>query len=105
MTSVYLEFYALENLRHQGRLVHEWLVDLALELDLPGCTVFRAIAGYGHHHYRHDQDFVELQGTLPVEIVFVLDEAQADRLLQRLAAEQLRLFYLRMPVQAGFTTA
>ena len=67
MEGIYLKFYVQENLRHDGRLVHEWLVDVARELALPGCSVFRSIGGYGHHHRLHRQTFVELQGTLPVE--------------------------------------
>jgi len=104
MNGVYLKLYAQENTRHGGRVVHEWLVDVALELGLPGCSVFRSITGYGHHRRKHDQDYIELQGTLPVEIVFALSEEEAGRLLQRLRDEKLELFFVSMPVQFGFTT-
>jgi uncharacterized protein len=104
MNGVYLKFYLQENLRHEGRLVHEWLVDVALELGLPGCSVFRSIGGYGHHQRRHEQAFIELQGTLPVEVVFALAEDEAESLLQRISAEGLGLFYVRMPVEFGFTS-
>lgn len=104
MQGVCLKFFAHESTRHGHRLLHEWLVDLALELELPGCSVFRAIGGYGHHHRRHSQQFIELQGTLPVEIVFVLSDAQADALLERLRQEQVNLFHVRIPAQFGFAT-
>jgi PII-like signaling protein len=104
VNGVYLKFYVQENLRHGDRLVHEWLVELARELQLPGCSVFRSIGGYGHHHQVHRQAFVELQGTLPVEVVFALEESDAGRLLARIAAEGLALFYVRMPASFGFTT-
>ena len=103
MNGLYLKFIVQENLRHKGHLVHEWLVDVAIELGLPGCSVFRSIAGYGHHGRRHEQAFIELQGTLPIEVVFALSEEDAARLLQRVAAEKLALFYIRMPVEYGFT--
>jgi PII-like signaling protein len=103
MNGVCLKFYVQENLRHDGRLVYEWLVDVAVELGLPGCSVFRSIGGYGHHHHRHEQTFIELQGTLPVEVVFALGEDDAERLLQRMAAEKLALFHVRMPIEYGFT--
>lgn len=103
MNGVYLKFYVQENLRHGDRLVHEWLVDAARELGLPGCSVFRSIGGYGHHHRLHRQAFVELQGTLPVEVAFAMSAADADRLLQRVAGEGLALFFVRMPVEFGFT--
>jgi PII-like signaling protein len=103
MEGIYLTFYLQENLRHEGRLVHEWLVDLARELELPGCSVFRSIGGYGHHRQVHSQSFVELQGTLPVEVAFALDENDARRLLDRVADEGLALFHVRMPARFGFT--
>lgn len=103
MNGVYLKFYAHENHRHRGRLVYEFLIDVAMDLGLPGCSVFRAIAGYGHHNRRHDQSHVELQGSLPLEIVFALGEDQATQLLQRVQDEKLELFYIRMPADSGFT--
>ena len=103
MNGVYLKFFVQENLRHEGRLLYEWLIDIAIELKLPGGSVFRAVAGYGHHQQRHEQAFFELQGTLPMEVVFALAEVDADRLLQRIAAEKLTMFYIRNPVEYGFT--
>lgn len=103
MDGICLKFYLQENLRHDGRLVHEWLVDAARELELPGCSVFRSIGGYGHHHRMHRLAFVELQGTLPVEVVFALTDADAQRLLDHIAAEGLALFHVRMPASFGFT--
>ncbi len=103
MNGLYLKFIVQENLRHKGHLVHEWLVDVAIELGLPGCSVFRSTAGYGHHGRRHEQAFIELQGTLPIEVVFALSEEDAARLLQRITDEKLTLFYIHMPVEYGFT--
>ena len=103
MNGLYLKFIMQESVRHKGHLVHEWLVNVAIELGLPGCSVFRSIAGYGHHARLHEQAFIELQGTLPIEVVFALSAEDADRLLQRVAIEKLKLFYIRMPVEYGFT--
>jgi PII-like signaling protein len=65
--------------------------------------VFRSIGGFGHHQHRHEQAFIELQGTLPVEVVFALGQDDAERLLQRIALEKLSLFHVRMPIEYGFT--
>ncbi len=100
---VYLKFYVQEDRRHHGKLVYEWLVDLARELALPGCSVFRAVAGYGHHHVVHSQHFFELQGALPMEVVFVLDPAQAARLIEAVEEAGLGLFWVRMPAEFGTT--
>ncbi len=99
---VYLKFFTLENARHGNKLLHEWMVDLALEMALPGCSVFRAVSGYGHHHRRHSQNFLELQGSLPLEVVFVLTQAQADALIARLEAERVHVLHVQMPARFGF---
>ena len=100
---VQLRFYMHMHARHDGLLVSEWLLEQAKRHKLGGGSVFRAIAGYGHHNRRHDQTHIELQGSLPLEIVFALSEEQADHLLQRVHDEKLELFYIRMPAQSGFT--
>lgn len=105
MRGVQLTFFTQENRRHQGRLLSDWLVELGRELGLPGCSVLRAVAGYGHHHLLHRQSFFELQGTLPLEIAFALGEEQADALLARLRAENVELFYIRTAAEFGFTSA
>lgn len=102
MDGVYLKFYAQENRRHEGRLLYEWIVELARTLDLPGCSVFHAIAGYGHHGLMHRQAFFELQGDLPVEIVFALTSEQADLLMSKLREAKIELFWVRMPAEFGF---
>jgi PII-like signaling protein len=102
MKGVYLKFYTQENRRHGHQLLYRWLVQVAQELDLPGCSVFQAISGYGHHHALHSRHFFELQGDLPVEVVFALSEPQAEALLARLREEQVELFCVRMPIEFGF---
>jgi PII-like signaling protein len=103
MTGCYLRFYVSENQRHQHRLSYEWLLEEALRLGLPGGSAFRALAGFGRHGRLHAESFIELAGDLPVEVGFVLSSEEADRFLAHVSARGLDLFYLRVPVQAGFT--
>jgi PII-like signaling protein len=103
MERVCIRFYATESQRHAGKLVYEWLLERAKAMGVPGGTALRAIAGYGRHGTLHEATFFELAGSIPVEIEFVADAAQADALLQMLAREKLRLFYIRMPVESGET--
>jgi uncharacterized protein len=98
---VCIRFYATESQRHGGKLLYEWLLERARAMGVPGGTALRAIAGYGRHRVLHEEAFFELAGDVPVEIEFVTDRAQADALLQLLAAEQVRLFYVCMPVWSG----
>jgi hypothetical protein len=101
MERVCIRFYATESQRHDGKLVHDWLLERAKALGVPGGTALRAIAGYGRHGILHEETFFELAGDVPVEIEFVMDAAQVDALLELLKSENVRLFYVRMAVTSG----
>ena len=103
MSACFLKFYVAENRRHRHRLVYEWLLEEAQRFGLHGGSAFRALAGFGRHGRLHEEHFFELAGDLPVEVGFVVTEEEAERFLAHLAAEKLNLFYLRVPVEAGFT--
>jgi PII-like signaling protein len=103
MNAVCLRFYSLEKRKLHGLLVHDWLLDQARRLGLDGGTAFRASAGFGHHHRLHEDRFFELAGELPVEVEFITDDANADRLLALVKAEALAIYYVRFPVECGWT--
>lgn len=99
--TVCLKFYITEKQRHQGELLHEWLLQQAKLLGAPGGSAFRAIAGFGRHGHLHEDTFFELAGELPVQVEFVLDVAQADKLLEMLRPHKLNLRYVRYEVELG----
>ena len=103
MKGTYLKFYVHENRKHRHLLVYEWLLEQAKKIGIHGASAFKAIAGFGRHGVLHEQHFFELAGDLPVEVVFVISEEEADRLLALIRAEKLSLFYVRMPVEYGVT--
>ena len=103
MKGTYLKFYVHENRKHHHLLVYEWLLEQAKKIGIHGASAFKAIAGFGRHGVLHEQHFFELAGDLPVEVVFVISEEEADRLLALIRAEKLSLFYVRMPVEYGVT--
>lgn len=103
MNTVMLRLFTEEDHKHQGRLVYEWLLESARELGIAGGSAFRAIAGYGHDGRMHEESFFELGGKLPVEVMFAASAEQADALLARVAAEGLRLFYIRTAAETGTT--
>jgi uncharacterized protein len=96
-----LRFYVTERQKHDGKLLYEWLLEEAKALHVPGGTALRAIAGFGRHGVLHEETFFELAGDLPVEIEFVVDDAQAEALMALLRAASLSLYYVRMSVEAG----
>lgn len=103
MQGCFLKFYVAENRRHHRKLAYEWLLEEARSMGFHGGSAFRALAGFGRHGRLHEEHFFELAGDLPVEVGFVLTEAEADRFIAHLGAQGLSLFYLRVPVEAGFT--
>ncbi len=103
MQGIYLKFYVAENHKHGSIAVYEWLLERAKEIGIHGGSAFRAMAGYGRHPRLHEDHFFELQGTLPVEVGFVVTEDEAQMLFEAIAVEGLSLFYVKMPVEFGVT--
>ena len=105
MQGVVLRFYVSERQHHHSELMHEWLLRLGQQLELPGGSAFRAIAGFGKHGHMHEETFFELAGELAVAVEFILDAQQADKLLAAIAAEKLQLHYVRYAVETVTTGA
>jgi PII-like signaling protein len=103
MNAVMLRLFAEEDDKHKGKLVYEWLLETGRKLGISGGSAFRAIAGYGHGGRIHEDTFFELSGKLPVEVMFAATHEQADALLAKVAAEGLRLFYIRTEAETGTT--
>ena len=97
----FLRFYVHEGQRHQRRLVWEWLLEQANALGIRGGSAFRAMAGFGRHHVLHESTFFELAGTLTVEVEFIVSDAEAHQLLERVRAAGIRLFYACTPALFG----
>ena len=49
----------------------------------------------------HEEHFFELAGDLPVEIDFAVGADDAERLLDRIRAERISVFYVRLPIEFG----
>ncbi|MDO9065035.1 MAG: DUF190 domain-containing protein [Sulfuricella sp.] len=104
MQGVCLKFFVSESQRLHGKLLYEWLLEQAKGMGIAGGTAIRAIAGFGRHGRLHEEAFFELAGDLPVEVEFLVDGEQAERLLALLRDENLRLFYTRMPAEHGISS-
>ncbi len=103
MQTVVLKFYVSEKQHHHGELLYEWLLRLAQQMELPGGSAFRAIAGFGKHGRMHEETFFELAGELSVAVEFVLNAADADRLIAGVNDEKLKLSFVRFAVETGVT--
>lgn len=96
-----LDFYVGEKQHHAGMPLYEWLLEEAKGLGIRGASAFRSIAGYGRHGRLHEDTFFELAGELAVKVEFIVDDATADMLMQRVRSQGLNIFYVRCAVQAG----
>lgn len=104
MTTLCVQFFVQEGMRHDGAPIHEWLFQSAREIGIAGGTAFRASAGYGRHGLVEDS-FFELAGKLPETVEFFADEALIRVLLARVGQAGLKLVYVLYPVTAGVTGA
>lgn len=103
MQGSYLRFYVHENRKQHGILLYEWLLESAQKLGIHGGSAFRAVAGFGRHGVLHEQHFFELAGDLTVEVEFVVTEEEADKLIELIQRERIRLFYAKVPAEFGMT--
>ncbi len=101
MDGCFLRFYLHEDQRCHGKLAWQWLLEQANKLGIRGGTAFRAMAGFGHHHHLSEARFFETAGGLAVEVEFIVNEEESQKLLDTLAAEKLRVFYAHIPARFG----
>jgi PII-like signaling protein len=100
MNGYQLTFFTQQDHRHKGKPVGEWLVHLAKEMGLRGATLMAAGEGFGHRGRIHSAHFFELADQ-PVEVVMALSAEETDRLFERLKAEGVHLFYVKIAVEFG----
>ena len=100
MNGYQITFFTQLNKRHHGKLLAEWLVQLAKEMGLPGATLIAGSEGFGHHRRIHSAHFFEL-AEQPQEIQLAVSKEDAERLFARLKAEGVHLFYVKTPVEFG----
>lgn len=96
-----LRFYTHANDKFHGMLISEWLLEQARKHKLGGGSVFRAMAGFGRHGVLHEQAFFELADNLPVKVEFLLNESEAETMLQLVRDAGLELVYARVPTRIG----
>jgi PII-like signaling protein len=99
MKGTLLRFYVHENRKHRHILLYEWLLEQAKGMGIHGGSAFRAIAGFGRHGVLHEEHFFELAADLTVEIDFAVTDEEAQRLLDRIREQRIRIFYVRLPIE------
>lgn len=102
MQGYQVTFYTHQDKKHGHLPLAEWLLQEAKKLGAPGATMIAAEEGFGHHRKLHAARFFEL-GDQPVEVVMALGEQDVEHLFQRLRDENIRVFYVKSPIEFGTT--
>jgi PII-like signaling protein len=76
---------------------------MANAMDIRGGSAFKAMAGFGRHHKLSEAKFIELAGSLAVEVEFVVTDDEAQRLLTLIHREKIPLFYAHIAASFGVT--
>jgi PII-like signaling protein len=100
MNGYQITFFTHQDKRHKGKQMGEWLLHLAQELGLGGATLLTGGESFGHHRRIHSAHFFELADQ-PVEVMIAVTTEEADKLLERLKAEGVHLFYVKAPIEFG----
>jgi PII-like signaling protein len=100
MKGFQLTFYTGHNKRHGHRTVCEWLLHEVKTLGIRGATVISGSEGVGHAGAHHAAHMLKLDDQ-PVQIIVVVTEDEAARLLDAVRAERVHLFYTRLPIEFG----
>ncbi|KVG31556.1 DUF190 domain-containing protein [Burkholderia diffusa] len=101
MDRVFLRFYVHEQHRLHWKPLWEWLLEVGNRMGVAGGSAFRAMAGFGRHRVLHEDRFFELQGSLTIEVEFIVTEDEAQRLIERVAREKVRVCYAMIPARFG----
>jgi PII-like signaling protein len=76
-----LRIFIGESDRHDGQLLHEWLVMKAREEGLAGATVMRGMMGFGAHSRLHTFKIERLSQDLPIIVEIVDTREKLERFL------------------------
>ena len=100
MNGYLINFYTEMNQRHQGKPLHEWLLQLSKEMHFKGATVIHGFEGIDHKGKFHSANFFDLVDE-PLIIQFALSESETEQLFNYLSNEELSIFYIKTPVEYG----
>ena len=76
-----LRVFIGESDRHDGQLLHEWIVMKAREEGLAGATVMRGMMGFGAHSRLHTFKIERLSQDLPIIVEIVDTREKLERFL------------------------
>lgn len=98
MNGTLLRCYLHEDQRLHGQPAWEALIQHANESGIRGGSVFKAMAGFGHHHIVHEGPrLFDPHAAVTVEVEFLVTDEEARQLLTWVQSQGIRLFYATIP--------
>src|SRR5574343_1806520 len=98
MKGYQVNFYTLQNRKHQEQSVSEWLVDKAQMIGIRGATVIHGDEGFGSDGRIHAARFFE-QAEQPMIVVMIMSEVQCQQFFDLIRSSALNVFYTRIAVE------
>lgn len=101
MVGYQITFFTLQDKRHNGKPLADWLLQLCKQLQIRGATVVMGSEGVDHKGRFHSSHFFELADR-PVEVTMVVSKEECERIFDRLGQEAVEhLFYVKTQVEFG----
>jgi len=97
-----ITFFTQEDRLYGSKQISEWLLFTARDLGLRGATIITGSESCGHNRHIHSARFFELADK-PQEIVMIVTEEESNLLFDHLQKEDVKLFYVKKPVEFGMS--
>ena len=94
-----LRIYFGESDRVKRKAFSSYVLELARERKLAGCTVFRAISGFGANSVIRTSNILALSGDLPIVVELIDDRQHIDALLAALEPDMPACLVTLEPVE------
>lgn len=102
MQGYQITFFTQQDRKHGHQPLGEWLLQEARKLGVGGGTLTAASEGFGHDRKLHSAHFFELADQ-PIEVTLAVSAEDAQRLFGRLRDEDVKVFYVKTPIEFGVT--
>lgn len=81
---ILLRIYIREDDRIEGKLLYKKILELAMEREIAGVTVFRAIMGYGSSKKIRTLSFADISSNLPILLEIVDTEEKIEKFIKEI---------------------
>jgi len=102
MIGYQLTFFTQQDRLHRRQPLSQWLIEEARRLGISGATLIAGAMGFGHDRTIRSSRFFELSEQ-PIEVTMAVSGEEAARMLARLKAEGINIFYVKAPIEFGMT--